>query len=228
MKIVWFILMLQSLIVKILIGEVTSVDLSEPFAHEKLSPVLALYKAEDFDTALDMADRLVKDGGYGHTASLYINPLETEKLERFASRMKTCRILVNTPSSQGGNRRSLQLQARAFADTGMRFLWRQLRVRKRGDQASAEHQNGCRKERKYAVVQSAPEGLFQKGLPARRPGQVEEHLREEGGFLFGGDDGHKPARVLSGGEKTRLALATLVVSAANVQLVLLRNFRSFY
>ena len=58
----------------------TSVDLSEPFAHEKLSPVLALYKAEDFDTALDMADRLVKDGGYGHTASLYINPLETEKL----------------------------------------------------------------------------------------------------------------------------------------------------
>lgn len=87
---------------KILIGEVTSVDLSEPFAHEKLSPVLALYKAEDFDTALDMADRLVKDGGYGHTASLYINPLETEKLERFASRMKTCRILVNTPSSQGG------------------------------------------------------------------------------------------------------------------------------
>ncbi len=87
---------------KILIGEVTSVDLSEPFAHEKLSPVLALYKAEDFDTALDMADRLVKDGGYGHTASLYINPLETEKLGRFASRMKTCRILVNTPSSQGG------------------------------------------------------------------------------------------------------------------------------
>ena len=62
---------------KILIGEVTSVDLSEPFAHEKLSPVLALYKAEDFDTALDMADRLVKDGGYGHTASLYINSLET-------------------------------------------------------------------------------------------------------------------------------------------------------
>ncbi|MDO4793419.1 MAG: bifunctional acetaldehyde-CoA/alcohol dehydrogenase [Filifactor alocis] len=87
---------------KILIGEVSSVDPSEPFAHEKLSPVLALYKAKDFDTALDMADKLVRDGGYGHTASLYINPLESEKLDKFAHRMKTCRILVNTPSSQGG------------------------------------------------------------------------------------------------------------------------------
>ncbi len=87
---------------KILIGEVTSVDISEPFAHEKLSPVLALYKAKDFDTALDMADQLVKDGGYGHTASIYVHPSQTEKLAKFADRMKTCRILVNTPSSQGG------------------------------------------------------------------------------------------------------------------------------
>lgn len=87
---------------KILIGEVSSVEPSEPFAHEKLSPVLALYKAKDFDTALDMADKLVRDGGYGHTASLYINTLESEKLDKFAHRMKTCRILVNTPSSQGG------------------------------------------------------------------------------------------------------------------------------
>ena len=87
---------------KILIGEVTSVDISEPFAHEKLSPVLALYKAKDFDTALDMADQLVKDGGYGHTSSIYIHPSQTEKLAKFADRMKTCRILVNTPSSQGG------------------------------------------------------------------------------------------------------------------------------
>lgn len=87
---------------KILIGEVSSVEPSEPFAHEKLSPVLALYKAKDFDTAVDMADKLVKDGGYGHTASLYVNTLETEKLNKFSNRMKTCRILVNTPSSQGG------------------------------------------------------------------------------------------------------------------------------
>ena len=87
---------------KILIGEVTSVDVSEPFAHEKLSPVLALYKAKDFDTALDMADQLIKDGGYGHTASLYIHPSQTEKMAQHADRMKACRILVNTPSSHGG------------------------------------------------------------------------------------------------------------------------------
>ncbi len=87
---------------KILIGEVTSVDISEPFAHEKLSPVLALYKAKDFETALDMSEKLIEDGGYGHTSSLYIHPSETEKMAQHAARMKTCRILVNTPSSQGG------------------------------------------------------------------------------------------------------------------------------
>ncbi len=88
---------------KILIGEVESVELSEEFAHEKLSPVLAMYKAKTFDEALDKADRLVADGGYGHTSSIYLNTqTEQEKLDRFAARMKTCRILVNTPSSQGG------------------------------------------------------------------------------------------------------------------------------
>lgn len=87
---------------KILIGEVTSVDPAEPFAHEKLSPVLALYKAPDYDTALDMSERLIEDGGYGHTSSLYIHPSEAEKMQRHANRMKTCRILVNTPSSHGG------------------------------------------------------------------------------------------------------------------------------
>ena len=88
---------------KILIGEVESVELSEEFAHEKLSPVLAMYKAKSFDDALDKAERLVADGGYGHTSSVYLNAVtETEKLERFSQRMKTCRILVNTPSSQGG------------------------------------------------------------------------------------------------------------------------------
>jgi len=88
---------------KILIGEVESVDLSEEFAHEKLSPVLAMYKAKTFEEALDKADVLVADGGYGHTSSIYLNEVtEGEKLDAFAARMKTCRILVNTPSSQGG------------------------------------------------------------------------------------------------------------------------------
>ena len=88
---------------KILIGEVTSTDLSEAFAHEKLSPVLAMYRAADFADALDKADTLVKDGGFGHTASVYLDPVQAkEKLDAFASRMKACRILVNTPSAQGG------------------------------------------------------------------------------------------------------------------------------
>ena len=88
---------------KILIGEVESVELSEEFAHEKLSPVLAMYKAKDFEDALSKAEHLIADGGYGHTSSVYLNEVtETEKLNEFANRMKTCRILVNTPSSHGG------------------------------------------------------------------------------------------------------------------------------
>ncbi len=88
---------------KILIGEVTSTDISEPFAHEKLSPVLAMYRASDFEDALTKADTLVKDGGYGHTSSIYLDPVGArEKLDTFAARMKTCRILVNTPSAHGG------------------------------------------------------------------------------------------------------------------------------
>ncbi len=88
---------------KILIGEVESVELSEEFAHEKLSPVLAMYKAKTFEDALNKADQLVKDGGYGHTSSIYINALTgKDKLDFFEARMKTARILVNTPSSHGG------------------------------------------------------------------------------------------------------------------------------
>ena len=88
---------------KILIGEVESVELSEAFAHEKLSPVLAMYRAADFDDALNKAEKLVADGGYGHTASVYLNTITaTDKLNAFADRMKACRILVNTPSAQGG------------------------------------------------------------------------------------------------------------------------------
>lgn len=88
---------------KVLIGEVTSVSLDEEFAHEKLSPVLAMYKAKDFAEALDKAERLVADGGFGHTSSLYIDEItQKDKIAEFSERMKTCRILINTPSSQGG------------------------------------------------------------------------------------------------------------------------------
>ncbi len=87
---------------KILIGEVESVELSEEFAHEKLSPVLAMYHAKDFDEALDKAEKLVCDGGHGHTASLYIHPAQKEKIMAHAERMEACRIVINTPSSFGG------------------------------------------------------------------------------------------------------------------------------
>ena len=87
---------------KILIGEVESVELSEEFAHEKLSPVLAMYHAKDFDEALDKAEKLVCDGGHGHTASLYIHPAQKEKIMKHAERMEACRIVINTPSSFGG------------------------------------------------------------------------------------------------------------------------------
>lgn len=87
---------------RILIGEVDSVDVSEPFAHEKLSPVLAMYKAKDYEDALAKAEQLVADGGFGHTASLYVDTREKAKLEAFESRMKACRIVINTPSAQGG------------------------------------------------------------------------------------------------------------------------------
>ncbi|MEG0689392.1 MAG: aldehyde dehydrogenase family protein, partial [Hungatella sp.] len=87
---------------KIIIGEVESVDIAEEFAHEKLSPVLGMYKAKTFDEAIAKAEQLVADGGYGHTSSLFININETEKIAKHSAAMKTCRIVINTPSSQGG------------------------------------------------------------------------------------------------------------------------------
>ena len=88
---------------KILIGEVESVELTEEFAHEKLSPVLAMYKANNFEDAISKARKLIEDGGLEHTSSLYINTItEKEKIEEFYNNMKTCRVLINTPSSQGG------------------------------------------------------------------------------------------------------------------------------
>ncbi|MDD7214963.1 MAG: bifunctional acetaldehyde-CoA/alcohol dehydrogenase [Clostridia bacterium] len=89
--------------VKILIGEVESTDMSEEFAHEKLSPVLAFYRAENITDAYEKAEKLIADGGLGHTSSIYLNAqTERAKIDEFARRMRTCRILVNTPSSQGG------------------------------------------------------------------------------------------------------------------------------
>ena len=87
---------------KILIGEVESVDISEEFAHEKLSPVLAMYKAKSFEDALEKAERLVCDGGHGHTASLYVHPAQTDKIAQHAAKMEACRIVINTPSAHGG------------------------------------------------------------------------------------------------------------------------------
>ncbi|TAH64194.1 MAG: bifunctional acetaldehyde-CoA/alcohol dehydrogenase [Anaerolineaceae bacterium] len=87
---------------KVLIGEVESVDISEEFAHEKLSPVLALYKAKTFEEAIYKSEKLIADGGYGHTASLFINTNEIDKIDKYSEAMKTCRILINTPAAQGG------------------------------------------------------------------------------------------------------------------------------
>ena len=88
---------------KILIGEVESVEPAEEFAHEKLSPVLAMYRAATFEEAAAKAARLVEDGGLGHTSSLYVDAVNCrERIAAFAARMKTCRVLVNTPSSHGG------------------------------------------------------------------------------------------------------------------------------
>ncbi|MCD8286302.1 MAG: bifunctional acetaldehyde-CoA/alcohol dehydrogenase [Clostridia bacterium] len=88
---------------KILIGEVESTDISEEFAHEKLSPVLAMYRAADFEDALKKACKLIDDGGLGHTSSLYADvQAAKDRIDEFAERMKTCRILINTPSSHGG------------------------------------------------------------------------------------------------------------------------------
>ena len=88
---------------KVLIGEVEKFDKSEPFAHEKLSPILAMYRANSFEKALTIAEKLIEDGGYGHTSSIYLNTqTKARELHEFSERMKTCRIVVNTPSSQGG------------------------------------------------------------------------------------------------------------------------------
>lgn len=88
---------------KILIGEVSAVDESEPFAHEKLSPTLAMYRAKDYHDAVEKAEKLVAMGGIGHTSCLYTDQdNQRERIHYFGDKMKTARILINTPASQGG------------------------------------------------------------------------------------------------------------------------------
>lgn len=87
---------------KVLIGEVTDVCEEEPFAHEKLSPVLAMYRASNFEAAVQTAYELVDFGGAGHTSVLYTDERKTDRIDYFGRRLHTCRILINTPSSQGG------------------------------------------------------------------------------------------------------------------------------
>ncbi|MGV8983441.1 bifunctional acetaldehyde-CoA/alcohol dehydrogenase [Clostridium sp.] len=87
---------------KIIIGEVESVELEEAFSHEKLSPVLAMYKVKTFDEALTKAERLVELGGFGHTSSLYTHRTKsTDRIAKFGATMKTGRVIVNMPAAQG-------------------------------------------------------------------------------------------------------------------------------
>ena len=116
---------------KILIGEVQSVELTEEFAHEKLSPVLAMYWAKNFEDAMDKAERLILDGGIGHTSSLYINTItEKEKINTFANKMKTYRVLINTPSSLGGIGDIYNFKLAPSLTLGCRKCRRKLSIRK--------------------------------------------------------------------------------------------------
>ena len=147
-------------------------DLSEAFAHEKLSPVLAHVPAPRTSTTRSTRrSSLVADGGYGHTASIYIERghQQGEDLNASRQRMKTCRILINTPSISGRHRRPVQLQAGAVPDAGLRLLGRQLRLRERRRQAPAEHQDCCQRRENMLWFRAPAEGLFQEGLHARGP-----------------------------------------------------------
>ncbi len=125
---------------KVLIGEVESVEPSEPWAHEKLTTILGMYRAKNWEDALSKAERLIADGGYGHTSSLFIDTRETEKMAEHAKRMKTCRIPHQHPGCPGRHRRHLQLQDAAVADPRLRLLGRQLRLGQRRPAAPAQHQ----------------------------------------------------------------------------------------
>ena len=138
---------------KILIGEVTDVSLDEEFAHEKLSPVLAMYRANNFTDAMDKAEKLIVDGGYGHTSSIYINEhTEKDKLEEFYLRMKTCRILVNTPSAQGGIGDIYNFKLAPSLTLRMWIVGWKFSIRKCWSKTIVKYKNSSRKEKKYALV----------------------------------------------------------------------------
>ncbi len=138
---------------KILIGEVEKVDISEEFAHEKLSPVLAMYSANYFDDAIGKAVHLIEDGGLGHTTSLYINTItEKEKIEKFYTNMKTYRVLINTPASQGGIGDLYNFKLTPSLTLRLWFMGWKFSIRKCRNKAFNKYKNSCRKERKYALV----------------------------------------------------------------------------
>ena len=87
---------------KILLAERPSVDWEDPFSREKLSPILTMYKAKDFEEAAEMAYELVSKGGAGHTADLYTDARRQERIDRYAEKMPACRVLINSPSALGG------------------------------------------------------------------------------------------------------------------------------
>ena len=138
----------------------------KPFAHEKLSPVLALYKAKDFEDALCKAETLVADGGYGHTSSRYIHPLSNREDGSACRPNENLRILVNTPSSQGGIGDLYNFKLAPSLTLGCGSYGGNSCFRKRRRKTSDQYQDCCREERKYALVPHPAESVFQKRLSA--------------------------------------------------------------
>jgi acetaldehyde dehydrogenase/alcohol dehydrogenase len=141
---------------KVLIGEVTEPAEDEPFAHEKLSTILALYRAKDFKDAVGIAGKLVALGGIGHTSVLYTDQdQQKERVNYFGEQMKTSRILINTPSSHGGIGDLVQFQPVAQPDAGLRKLGRKLSVGECGSEALAEQEDRGQARGKHVVAQAA-------------------------------------------------------------------------
>ena len=151
---------------KVLIGETESVDVSEPFAHEKLSPVLAMYRAADFDDALNKAVQLVQDGGHGPYLRSVCKSQDTEegreKMAKHQAAMKTCRILVNTPSAQGGIGDLYNFRLTPVADTWLRFLGRKFRFGECRCASSCSTSRPLRKGERICCGCRTPEKVYFK------------------------------------------------------------------